>query len=208
MGLMDILNGMQNGPHGGTKPSNSGGMSKMTMALIALLAWKALNKNGGLGSLLGGGQPQTAPANNRLPQGQPAPQAGGGLGDVLGGLLGNAGGGGMGGGALGGLLGGLLGGAAGGSILSGGLNDILKQLQDSGHGEVAKSWVGTGDNKPITPDALKNALGDDTVNSLAQQAGLSQVELLNGLSQQLPQLIDQLTPGGRVPSEQEAARML
>jgi uncharacterized protein YidB (DUF937 family) len=207
MGLMDILNGMQNGPHGGTKPANSGGMSKMTMALLALLAWKALQKNGGLGGLLGGGQPQAAPANNRLPQGQPAPQAGGGLGDVLGGLFGgNAGG--VPGGALGGLLGGLIGGAAGGSILSGGLNDLLKQLQDSGQGEVAKSWVGKGENQPISPDALRNALGDDTVNSLAEQAGLSQVELLNGLAHNLPQFVDHLTPDGRMPSEQEMARLL
>jgi uncharacterized protein YidB (DUF937 family) len=181
-------------------------MSKMTMALIALLAWKALQKSGGLGGLLGGGaQAQPVPSGNR----QVAPDAapGGGLGNVLGGLFGGNAGGGLPGG-LGGLLGGVLGGAAGGSILSGGLNDLLKQLQDSGHSEETKSWVGTGENRPISPDALKNALGSDTVNSLAEQAGLSQVELLEGLSQQLPQLIDKLTPGGRVPSEQELSRML
>ena len=102
------------------------------------------------------------------------------------------------GGGLGGLLqgglGGLLAGGAGGSVLSGGLGDLLNQLQQAGHGDAAQSWVGTGPNKNISPDDLGKALGDDTVGSLAEQAGLSKVELLDGMSQQLPQLVDQMTP--------------
>jgi uncharacterized protein YidB (DUF937 family) len=102
----------------------------------------------------------------------------------------------------------LLGGAGAGSVLSGGLNDILKQLEQSGHGEVAKSWVGTGPNKMISPQDLEHALGTEQVNTLAQQAGLSKVALLDGLSDQLPDLVDQLTPEGRVPTEAEASRLV
>ena len=118
MGLLDILNGMQNGPRGQTHPGK-GGMSPITMAMLALLAYKAYGK------MTSGGQPQAAPAGK-----VPAPQAdNGGLGGLLGGLLGGApansqpgapgGAGGL-GGALGGLLGGgkgaLIGGAAGAGV--------------------------------------------------------------------------------------------
>jgi uncharacterized protein YidB (DUF937 family) len=160
-------------------------MSPLTMALIGLLAFKAIKH-------FTGGQPaqQTAPAG-KVPAGTPTTPAGGNLADVL-----KNG------------LGGLLGGAGAGSVLSGGLNDILKQLEQSGHGEVAKSWVGTGPNKMISPQDLEKALGTEQVNTLAQQAGLSKVALLDGLSDQLPDLVDQLTPEGRVPTEAEASRLV
>jgi uncharacterized protein YidB (DUF937 family) len=195
MGLMDILNGMQNGPRGQTTPGK-GGMSPITMAMLALLAYKAYNK-------LNETQPNAAPQ----PPNAPAGNAGGGLGDLLGGLFGGRASGGGGLGNLGG-LGGLLAGGAAGTVLSGGLKDVLDQLAQNGHGDVAKSWVGTGANKDISPNDLGQALGDDTVNSLAEQAGVSKIELLDGLSQQLPQFVDQLTPQGRVPTEQEMSRML
>jgi uncharacterized protein YidB (DUF937 family) len=187
MVLMDVLNGMQNGPRGArhnTGGQSSGGMSPLTMALIGLLAFKAIKH-------FTGGQPaqQTAPAGGGAAA--PTAPAGGGLADVL-----KNG------------LGGLLGGAAAGSVLSGGLNDILKQLEQNGHGEVAKSWVGTGPNKMIAPQDLEKALGTEQVNTLAQQAGLSKVALLDGLSDQLPDLVDQLTPEGRVPTEAEASRLV
>jgi uncharacterized protein YidB (DUF937 family) len=188
MGLMDVLNGMQNGPRGArhnTGGTSSGGMSPLTMALLGLLAFKAIKH-------FTGGQPsqQTVPAGDR-PTATPTTPAGGGLADVL-----KNG------------LGGLLGGAAAGSVLSGGLSDILKQLEQSGHGDIAKSWVGTGPNKAISPQDLEKALGTEQVNTLAQQAGLSRVALLDGLSDQLPELVDQLTPEGRVPTEAEASRLV
>ncbi len=208
MGLLDILNGMQNGPRGQTQPGK-GGMSPVTMAMLALLAYKAYQK-------LGANQLNPAPGGTTSGGG-----VGGGLGGMLGGLLGGGGlggllqGGGAGGlggllqgGGLGGGLGGLLGGGAAGSVLSGGLNDLLHQLQQSGHGDVAKSWVGTGPNQQISPDDLGKALGDDTVNSLAEQAGLSKVDLLNGMSEQLPHLVDHLTPNGSVPDEHEMAKLI
>ena len=118
----------------------------------------------------------------------------------------------MGGGSLGGLgsmipggLGGLLAGGAAGSVISGGLGDLLKQFQQSGHGETANSWVGPGPNKPISPGDLANALGADQINSLMSQSGLSRDELLSGLSQHLPDVVNHLTPDGRLPTEDEVA---
>jgi uncharacterized protein YidB (DUF937 family) len=185
MGLMDVLNGMQNGPRGQPTPGQ-GGMSPLTMALLGLLAYKAIKS-------VTGSQPG-APAG-----GSAAP--GGSTGGVAGGLAGGLGG------LLQGGLGSLLGGGAAGSVLSGGLNDLLKQFEQNGQGDVAKSWVGAGPNKAIAPDDLANALGTDRINQLMQVSGMSRDDLLNGLSQHLPGVIDQLTPGGRVPTEQEAAQL-
>jgi uncharacterized protein YidB (DUF937 family) len=105
-------------------------------------------------------------------------------------------------------LGGLLGGGAAGSVVSGGLNDLLKQFQQNGQGDVAKSWIGPGPNKAISPNDLATALGADRVNTLAGFSGMSREEMLSGLSQQLPDVVDQLTPEGRLPTEQEAARFV
>lgn len=129
---------------------------------------------------------------------------------MLGGLLGGnaSAGGGLGGGLgdlLKGPLGGLLAGGAAGSVLSGGLGDLLKQFQQNGHSEAADSWVGTGPNKQIAPNDLASALGSDQIDRLTSQTGLSRDELLSGLSQQLPDVVDQLTPHGRLPTEHEAS---
>jgi uncharacterized protein YidB (DUF937 family) len=93
-------------------------------------------------------------------------------------------------------------------VLSGGLGDLLKQLQQSGHGEVADSWVGKGPNKPIAPGDLASALGADQLDQLSSQSGLSREELLQGLSQYLPQAVDHLTPEGRLPNESELSGRL
>jgi uncharacterized protein YidB (DUF937 family) len=203
MGLMDILNGMQNGPRGqapsSSQPSGSGGMSPIVMALLGLLAYKAA-KGGGLGNILGGSSapPQPAPT--------PAPSATGGLGDLLGGLLGGGRPTGAPSGGIGDILGGLLGGSAAGSALNGGLGNLLNDLQNSGQGKVAQSWVGRGANEPIPPEDLGRALGTDTIDALSARTGLAREDLLVGLSQNLPDMVDQLTPEGRLPTEDEASR--
>ncbi|MDH2403837.1 YidB family protein [Bradyrhizobium sp. SSUT18] len=190
MGLLDVLNGMQNGPRGPSTPSSeksSGGMSPMTMALLGLLAWKAFKH-------MTAGQPGAAPQQRSpLPPPTPVntggdalPGGSGGLGDLLKGGLG-----------------GLLAGGAAGTVLSGGLGDLLNQLQQGGHGDAANTWVGKGENKAIAPGDLANALGADQIESLSAQSGLSRDELLSGLSQYLPQVIDHLTPDGRLPTENE-----
>jgi len=187
MGLLDVLRGMQQGPRGPSNPASqsSGGMSPITMAILALLAYKAVKH-------FGGSQPGATPA----PAPAPAPGnvnagAGGGLGDLLRGGLG-----------------GLLAGGAAGSVISGGLGDLLRQFQQNGQGEVANSWVGKGPNQPISPDDLGRALGADQLNALSAQSGLSREELLQGLSQRLPEVIDHLTPDGRLPTESELSERI
>lgn len=197
MGLLDILNGMQNGPRGPSDPNaKSEGMSPITMAILALLAYKAVKHIGGSQPGASPAAPPPPPVNAGLP---------GGLGGSLGGGLG--GGGGL-GDLLKGGLGGLLGGAAAGSVISGGLGDLLKQFQQNGQGDTADSWVSPGPNKQISPGDLGKALGVDQINTLTSQTGLSREELLAGLSQHLPDVINHLTPDGRLPTESEMARHL
>jgi uncharacterized protein YidB (DUF937 family) len=187
MGLLDqvlgnVLGGRGGGLGGGIGGQSSrGGMSPIMMAVMALLAQKAMggrgSSGGGLGDLLGGG----------------------GLGGMLGGGSGGLGGG------VGGLLGGSGGGMNGG-MLAGGLGGLLDSFNRSGHGDIANSWVGTGDNHPIAPNQLADALGPDTVNELSQHTGMPQQDLLSELSHVLPGVVDQLTPHGRLPEEHELDR--
>ena len=177
MGLLDVINGMQNGPRGQPAPKNNDGMSLMTKAIVALIAYKAAKHlSGGAGNA--SAAPTPSPGN--------ATKAG----------------------LPGGVLGGLLAGGAAGSVLSGGLGDLLKQFQQSGHAETANSWVSKGPNKQISPGELASALGADQISTLMSQTGLSRDELLSGLSQQLPEVINHMTPEGRLPTEQEVARLL
>jgi uncharacterized protein YidB (DUF937 family) len=103
-------------------------------------------------------------------------------------------------------LGGLLGGAAAGGALSGGLGDLLKQFQQNGLGDVANSWVGKGPNKDISTTDLARSIGADDIDALSRRFGVSRDDLLDGLSHELPGVIDQLTPNGRLPTPDEAAR--
>src|ERR1700709_1981074 len=98
------------------------------------------------------------------------------------------------GGLLKGSLGGLLAGGAAGSVISGGLGDLLKQLQQNGPGDTANSWVTPGPNNSISPNHSASALGADKINALASQSGMSRDDLLAGLSQHLPEVINHLTP--------------
>jgi uncharacterized protein YidB (DUF937 family) len=100
-------------------------------------------------------------------------------------------------------LGGLLAGGAAGSILSGGLGDLLNQFQQKGLGDQASSWVSNGPNKQVAPGDLANALGADQIEALTSQSGLSRDELLQGLSKFLPDVVNHLTPDGRLPNENE-----
>ena len=189
-------------------------MSPILMALLGLLAYKAVK------GVTGSKAPAGAPPPSLPPGTRTADSGGGGLSDILGGMLGGPrGGGGMPpagagyappgaapGGGLGGILGGLLGGAAAGTVLNGGLGQVLQDLQRSGQGRAAQSWVGRGENESIAPDDLAGALGADTISTLSQETGLPRDELLQGLSQNLPDFVDQLTPDGRLPTEDEASR--
>ncbi len=86
-----------------------------------------------------------------------------------------------------------------GSLL-GGLSDLIGKLTAGGVAPQVNSWVGPGANQPVQPGQLGSALGQSTLNDLAQRTGMSQQELLNQLALVLPQLINHLTPNGRVPT--------
>jgi uncharacterized protein YidB (DUF937 family) len=86
-----------------------------------------------------------------------------------------------------------------GSVL-GGLGDLIGKLTAGGAGPQVNSWVGPGANEPIKPGQLSSALGQNTLNELSQRTGMGQQELLNQLATVLPQLINNLTPKGRMPT--------
>jgi uncharacterized protein YidB (DUF937 family) len=136
--------------------------------------------------------------------------AGNDLGSLLGGLLG---GGRSGGGAdiLGSLLGALMGGGAGagaapgaaGAQASGGagnpLGGLLDMLTKSGLTDQAQSWLGTGENQPVSGAQIAEALPADTLQQVAQQSGVSPQEAADQIAQVLPQTVDKLSPTGQLP---------
>jgi uncharacterized protein YidB (DUF937 family) len=89
------------------------------------------------------------------------------------------------------------------SSVIGGLSDLIGRLTAGGAAPQVNSWVGPGENQPIQPGQLGGALGQQTLNELSQRTGMSQQELLNQLALVLPQLINSLTPRGRVPTAAE-----
>ncbi len=127
--------------------------------------------------------------NPTQPNGDTAP--GGSIGDVFGGLTG---------GGLGGLGDLFRGGAAGGSVY-GGLGDLLKQFEQEGQGETAKSWIEQGQNKEIGEDQLSEVLGPEILDDLAAKTGLSREEIVGRLSRDLPEAVDDMTPHGQIPSD-------
>jgi uncharacterized protein YidB (DUF937 family) len=162
------------------------GFPSMT-ALLGLLAVAGYQNRDKLAELLGGGG--TAPNSPRGPGQMPQQGGFGGAGGAgLGGLLGGAGGAGLGG------------------LLGGGLSELIERFQQSGHGDVAESWVRQGPNKQVEPPQLEKAIGTDVLATLAQQTGLSREEILARLSRELPDAVDKYTPEGRLPTEADFGR--
>ena len=160
----------------------SRGMPSM-VALLGLLAVAGYQNRGKIAEVLGGlkQEPGGGPGQNNQQGGQ-------------GGVLGN--------------LGGLLSGASVGSVLSGGLRDLVERFKQNGQGQAADSWVKPGPNQQLGPDQLEQAIGPDVLNTLSQQTGLSRQELLSRLTRELPAAVDKFTPEGRLPTEDEAARLI
>jgi len=160
----------------------SRGMPSMT-ALLGLLAVAGYQNRDKIKEMLGG--------LTQSPSGQ---TGGGSQGSQGGGALGN--------------LGGLLSGASVGSVLSGGLRDLIERFKQNGQGTAVDSWVKTGPNQPVGPEQLQQAIGPEVLNTLSQQTGLSREELLARLTRELPAAVDKFTPDGRLPNEDEAARLI
>jgi uncharacterized protein YidB (DUF937 family) len=129
--------------------------------------------------------------------GQQGQGQGGGLGDLAA-MLGQDSGQGMQGGGQAALLQMVL------SLLAsngqgGGLAGLMEKFQAAGLGEQMNSWVGTGQNLPVSPEQLGSVFGQDQMSQMAERMGLSTGDLGAQLSQMLPQAVDQFTPGGQVP---------
>lgn len=161
-----------------------------------------------LGSVLGNAQ-----------SGQQNPMGGGmggGLGDLLGGMLGGnrssaestaSSGGGLGGGSSG------LGNKGSALMLlllplamqwvqrNGGIGAVLERFQNKGYSQQAASWVSTGPNEALAPQAVTDVVGMDELSRLSQQLGVSQEEVSSGMAKILPEMVNQLTPQGGVPDD-------
>lgn len=87
--------------------------------------------------------------------------------------------------------------------LLGGLGGLLDKFKNAGHGQMVDSWVGKGPNQPVTPTQVQQSLGGQTISDLARQAGMSEDDLMAQLAQVMPDLVDKLTPQGRMPTAQE-----
>ena len=104
------------------------------------------------------------------------------------------------------MLGGMGGGIGG--VLSGGLGELIDRFRQSGHTAAADSWVSTGPNQPIAPAQIEQAIGPDVLKTLSEQTGLSREELLARLTREVPAAVDKFTPNGRLPTADEADRLV
>ena len=100
-----------------------------------------------------------------------------------------------------------LGGVLGGGSLGAGLKDLLDRFRQNGQEDKVQSWVSTDANKSIAPNELEQALGEERIQWLVEQTGMPREQLLDGLSGELPQAIDKLTPDGRLPTDEEISRI-
>jgi uncharacterized protein YidB (DUF937 family) len=81
----------------------------------------------------------------------------------------------------------------------GGLNAIVAKLQQAGLGDQVKSWLGNGQNLPITAEQLQQVLGNDTVKQLAAKYNIPVDQISQILAQQLPKAVDHASPDGKLP---------
>ena len=80
----------------------------------------------------------------------------------------------------------------------GGLAGLVQTLQKNGLGEIVNSWVSTGKNLPVTPQQIQQGLGSDLLKQLATKAGISTEAAGTQLADLLPDLVDKLTPTGKI----------
>jgi len=97
--------------------------------------------------------------------------------------------------------------ASPGDVLDG-LGGLVKQFQQKGLGDVIDSWVNRGQNKSVAPDQVSVALGGDVVDELARRTGLSRDQVVGELARMLANVVDKLTPDGRLPTQQELMRLM
>lgn len=184
MGMLgQVLGGVAASRLGGRGRGGSPVVKALMLVLAAKAAQQVIQRRRTEGAAAGAGSPRGGGfgggglgAGPRAGEGQAAP--GGGVG-----------------GGLGGGLGGLLAGVAGG----GGLGALIEQFRRTGHGDAVDSWVRPGPNQRLAPQQLAQALGPETVDAMQEETGMDRDQLLDDLSDTLPEAVDQLTPDGRLP---------
>jgi uncharacterized protein YidB (DUF937 family) len=85
-----------------------------------------------------------------------------------------------------------------GNQQAGGLTGLVEQLAGKGLGEIVNSWVSTGKNLPITADQIQHGLGSGTISQIASKVGITPEAVTSQLTQLLPQVVDKLTPNGKI----------
>jgi uncharacterized protein YidB (DUF937 family) len=90
----------------------------------------------------------------------------------------------------------------------GGLGGLVNKLQQGGLGDVVNSWVGSGQNQPVSSGQLGQALGPNIMKTVSQLTGISEDDLTKQLSQVLPGVVNSLTPNGRLPTVAELSKMM
>jgi uncharacterized protein YidB (DUF937 family) len=93
-----------------------------------------------------------------------------------------------------------------GALLTGGMMDLVQQFRGAGKTDAVDSWIAPGSNETVSSDQIAEVLTEDQIAFLMQRTGLSRQELLAGLSERLPEVVDQLTPEGRMPTAEEMQR--
>ena len=81
----------------------------------------------------------------------------------------------------------------------GGLAGLAAAFQQKGLGTIVSSWIGTGQNLPVSPDQIQQVLGEEQVRDFAQKTGISTLAAGSKLAELLPGVVDKLTPVGQVP---------
>ena len=89
----------------------------------------------------------------------------------------------------------------GGGGMAAGLGGLISTLQQAGLGNVVQSWIGNGPNQPVSPQQLQSAFGENQVQDMSNQAGMAPHDFLSQLSQHLPNVVNGMTPNGRLPDE-------
>jgi uncharacterized protein YidB (DUF937 family) len=84
---------------------------------------------------------------------------------------------------------------------AGGLGGVLGKLDDSGLGDLGRSWVSKGTNLPISAEQIERVLGSEQVRPLAAKLGVSPEQAAAQIAKVLPQVVDRLTPDGTVPDQ-------
>jgi uncharacterized protein YidB (DUF937 family) len=91
---------------------------------------------------------------------------------------------------------------------SGGIQGLIQTFKEKGLGDAMGSWISTGENQPVSGDQIQHALGGNFIQQIAEKLGSSNSEVSGGLAKMLPEIIDKLTPTGKLPEGDQLSQGL